>query len=240
MKLTAYWDQFSSSYESNWYKYDFRKILNQKEQKFIHKAIADYSPEHKQLTIIDLGCGSGRIVESIIQKIKKNKTIIALDSSQKMISLCKRRFKNSDKIKLFCQNITQKLPVKSNSIDTVICVRVLKYNRERDLIFHNVSSALKPMGIFVFTITNIHSIAFFDQLPVRHYKDSYSIIEKQLNKAGLTIKQAEGFQRFPEFVYKLCAKINKTNRLFELEKILNRYLGDVFLSRVLYVTAQKQ
>lgn len=239
MKLTSYWDKYSSNYSDNWEKYDFRKTLSLMERDFIYNAVNIYLADSDNLSYLDLGCGTGRILDFMRNGPKRLNRIYAADASLEMINVCKNRFGKNSGITYFHQDITAPLTVKLESCDVVTCIRVLKYNAARESVFNNISKVLKSKGIFVFTITNKKSIAFFDRLPVAHYKDDLYTVTKQLNKAGLSVKVATGYQRIPEFVYILFSKFKAGNRIFQIETFLRKIYGEIFLNRVIYIVAQK-
>jgi len=242
MTETNYWNTIATKYLTVWERYTHRKILHIKEKTFITSAIHSHKKisKKKASTYIDLGCGPGRIIEIIQHSDTHYKKIIGVDSSEEMILLCKERFKNAPNIHYILDTIPSDISKENGSVDVITAIRVLKYVKERERIFSSVSRALSKNGIFIFTITNAHSLAYFDALNVHHYKDTVSVVTKQLKKETLEIITLRGFQKLPEFIYIGASWLNILPIIFSIETYLQRIFGESFFARTLYIVAQKK
>lgn len=239
MKQYVYWDSYSGKYLKDWESNHSRIILRNFEKMFISHGVGLTKREgQSERTYIDMGCGPGRIIDFIRNIDKRYKMIIGIDSNKKMVDLCRKTFKNESRISIRLGDITKPIRVGNGKTDVVTCIRVLKYLPNQEDVFRSVVRILRPGGVFIFTVTNKHSIAYFDALPVKHYKDTIGNIESRLSDSGLSIVYAQGFQRLPEFVHIAISAIGLTKELYLLEKLLNRLLGDTFLVRTLYIIAQ--
>jgi len=96
----------------------------------------------KNSLVLDLGCGSGRDIKSLLQY---NHKVIGLDSSKKMLEIAKRKYL---KVKFIHANMI-KIPLKDNSIDYVICIASfhhLKSNKSRLSCLKEIRRVLKKNG----------------------------------------------------------------------------------------------
>ncbi|MFA5000614.1 MAG: class I SAM-dependent methyltransferase [Candidatus Paceibacterota bacterium] len=80
-------------------------------------------------TILDAPIGTGRFVDFFLEK---NMTVMGADISADMLAKVRDKFKNNEKIKLFLGNVTS-LPFPGNSIDYVICWRLVHLLNSKDL-----------------------------------------------------------------------------------------------------------
>lgn len=238
MNSRFYWSGYAPNYLGEWSKMESRKILNTIEQAYIRTSIKIFArPNTYGRVYVDLGCGPGRIIKTIAEYDKKCKAIIGVDNNPDMLSKSFALFHKRQKVRLKKSDI---LRVKfSQKVDVITCIRVLKYIPERAKLFRRVSGMLKPKGIFIFTVTNKHSVAFFDILKVTHYKDRIQHIMKHLSHNGFDLLDIRGVQRLPEFIYLTASRLGFAHHLYRFEELLGRHIGPETLTRTIYITAQK-
>jgi predicted TPR repeat methyltransferase len=240
MKHALYWDAYATRYLYEWQKNDSRKTLNILEREYITNIIARFGKKKfKKNVYVDLGCGPGRIIDFIRAIDPGYKEIIGIDSSSQMIQACKRKFRVDKRVRLVQKNVTA-LDTISKKVDVITCIRVMKYIPDRYSLFLSVTKTLNANGVFIFSITNKYSIAYFDVLRVQQYKDSLDQIVRDLNRAGLQIKDVTGYQRMPEIVYTAAAFLGLSQALYGFEKNLSRFIGNTFFMRALYIAATKR
>jgi len=100
-----------------------------------------------QSTILDLGCGVGRITEFMSFDFKE---VIGIDISGVMIRKAKKRLKKFTSVK-FIETDGESIPLPDNSIDLVFSYLVFQHIKDREMVeknFEEVYRALKPKGLF--------------------------------------------------------------------------------------------
>ncbi|MCA9459327.1 MAG: class I SAM-dependent methyltransferase [Nanoarchaeota archaeon] len=105
------------------------------------------------LTLAELGSGTGNFTLNIAKKMSKNNKIISLEYTKEFLDLQKTKIKNENlntKIKLI-KNDIRNLPFTYESLDVVLMFHVLNFfkDEERDKILSEIYKTLKPNGYFI-------------------------------------------------------------------------------------------
>ncbi|HSV94362.1 MAG TPA: class I SAM-dependent methyltransferase [Spirochaetia bacterium] len=210
MNISHFYDQQSS--KDHYRLIDRRNILYPKfprslfafENRFlvvtseIEKAIKAIN---RKVSVLDIGCGDGIYEKLLSQECFEDSNFIGVDFSKKQLSKAKQYFN-----KTYCVDLdSQKLPIKNNSIDIVICSEVLEHVFFPEKIISEASRVLKPGGTLIFSTPNVASLQtrlslFFSGFsPMINYKNNkehirfYSLIDiRQLFKEKLIIKKEHG------------------------------------------------
>jgi len=101
-------------------------------------------PLWKDFTVLDLGCGIGRITENMVDDFRK---VIGIDISSEMIRQAKERVKGAE----FIETDGYTIPLKDNYVDFVFSYLVFQHFKERKMVeanFKEVYRVLKPGGLF--------------------------------------------------------------------------------------------
>jgi len=110
---------------------------------FIQRKVLDLIPT-KRDSFLELGCGTGRLLEIIAPKFK---SCTGLDFSAGMIRIAKKRLGN--KIE-FIHSPVEKMDFKKNSFDYIVCVALFHHlNKEQDklqITLDKMKEILKPGG----------------------------------------------------------------------------------------------
>lgn len=127
---TDYWDKV----------YETKHFTHQ-----IHESM--YRILSSSLNLLDYGCGTGRIIESLIQHSKAS--IIGIESSKNMLNEAMKKFKHNNSVTLI-HNANIDVPeVKSSSIDVAFLFAVLtctRYDKDQRLLVNELYRMLKPSG----------------------------------------------------------------------------------------------
>ena len=113
----------------------------------MHKIISSSFPDFKEVSVIEIGCGIGRITEFIAKDFKK---VIGIDISGEMISKCKKRLKHQKNIAYY-ETDGKTLPSSDNSIDFVFSFIVFQHMPDKKVIrknFMEVNRILKKFPDF--------------------------------------------------------------------------------------------
>ena len=105
-------------------------------------------------TILDIGCGPG-ILSNEILKQTPNAIVIGIDPLKKMLMLAKQNLAATDVQKFNpILGVSEKLPLKDNSIDTIVSRFSLPYWKQPKESFFEMNRVLKPNGKVVFEALN--------------------------------------------------------------------------------------
>ena len=102
--------------------------------------------------ILELGCGTGRIIPSLQQKFKKSR-LVCVDLAETMLMMARKANSSIFKKKKFfiCAD-AENLPIKTSSIDIVYSNLSIQWCPDPLQVFSNVNSLLdKSRGLFVFS-----------------------------------------------------------------------------------------
>ena len=92
-------------------------------------------------TVLDAGCGSGRVTEMVIERVPNGK-VIAVDAAPAMVA--KAREKIGDRAEVLLQDLAE-LHL-SEQVDAVFSNAVFHWIRDHDRLFKRLFDALKPGG----------------------------------------------------------------------------------------------
>lgn len=113
------------------------------------KIIRRYAPSGKDSVILELGCGPGQHLKSLIGE---NRQGIGIDISSGMIDQANRRLRGShfqDRI-IFRQGNAEKcLPVSRETVDFAFCVGAFEHMIDKKAVLRQVLRVLKPKGCFL-------------------------------------------------------------------------------------------
>jgi len=113
--------------------------------------------------ILDLGCGPGIIAEKISSG---NYQVSCVDFSPEMLLRARERLKGSGcKPAAYIQADAQSLPFKTGTFDAVLCIGVVSWVEDPDMLLNETARVLRPGGILIITAINMLSIEnLFDPL----------------------------------------------------------------------------
>jgi len=114
-------------------------------QRFSGKNLMPWLPQGSDLTVLDLGCGTGFFTHLLSGSYQ---TVIGLDISIKMLNYAKE--KKSPDI-TWLKGDAHKLPLQSESIDFIYSNLVIQWCNPLDAVFKEICRVLKPGGLFIFT-----------------------------------------------------------------------------------------
>ena len=190
------------------------------------KELVDYMNIQPSDKIIDVGSGTGDLINLIFKK-KINENIYSVDLNQEMLNLSKKRFINK-KIKFVKAN-AEKLPFENNLFDKYVIAFCLRNVTNIDKSIKEAHRVLKPGGSF-FCLEFSKPQSEIVALIYNNYKRSIipwlgNIITK--NKSAYKYLE-ESIDIFPDQINLL--KILKGNK-FENTNFINLFDGIVSIHR---------
>ena len=172
---------------------------------------------------LDVGCGPGTFVNIL------NKKSIGIDISKDQINYAKKRFKNK---KFQFKAFKKKIPLKSNTVETISLIELIEHLNNRDLIIliKECKRVLKKDGTIFLSTPNYYSfwpileilINFFSSLSYKHQhinKFNKKKLLKFFKMNGFIIKRYETFIFISPFLalfsYKLAIFTSKYEKFFK-------------------------
>jgi trans-aconitate 2-methyltransferase len=96
-------------------------------------------------TVLDAGCGSGRVTESLVDRLPGGR-VIAVDGSAGMIEAARRRL--AGRAELIVADLTE-LDLGGRRVDAVFSTAVFHWIADHDTLFARLHEALRPGGRLV-------------------------------------------------------------------------------------------
>lgn len=230
-----HWERIGNSYNAFW-ESKAKQELSKKELGFINR----YLKENKSQYILDIGVGSGRIIENYLVN-SEAKEIYGVDWACSMIEFCSDKFKNNQRVqKLVTCNISnERLPFE-RKFDFISAIRVLKYNKNWKEIAGKIINSLDNNGVFVFTMPNRNSFLRFTKPETSIHSSSKKELEKLIQGQNGEIIHITSFMKLPDAFYDICNNRLYSVILLRFEQILQKILGDLFLSRIFFIAVKKK
>jgi 2-polyprenyl-3-methyl-5-hydroxy-6-metoxy-1,4-benzoquinol methylase len=133
----------------------------------------------KNKQMLDLGCGDGRHITLFRQM---GFSITGVDFSKEAIKLCKEKFKNDKKVKLYRIDLTKKNGLKNlGKFDLILDWSVLDHIRRKyfKTYLSNIKGAIKPGGFGIFAEFDASLPGLFKNKDYKivhgHYSRAYTI-----------------------------------------------------------------
>jgi trans-aconitate 2-methyltransferase len=96
-------------------------------------------------TVLDAGCGTGRVTETLLPRLPDG-AVIALDASAAMLDLARERLGSDPRIRFLRHDLHEPLPVADGSLDAIVSTSTLHWVRDHDAVFRHFGAALRPGG----------------------------------------------------------------------------------------------
>lgn len=109
----------------------------------------------QNLTIADLGCGTGLTSEL---PLEKNNTVFGVDITRQLLKTAKKRHLHRQFVAI--EGDITNLPFKDNSFDGVVCLDTLEHISSSEKAISEISRICKQDGIFLFDITSSLTLDF--------------------------------------------------------------------------------
>ena len=130
-------------------KYD---IMNDLMSLGIHrlwkKTFINWLNPQKNSKLIDVASGTGDIAKLFLDKVDYKSSVCCVDENKDMLNLNKKKFKENDNIKWFC-NSAEKLPFKNNFFDYYTISFGIRNVENIDKALKEAYRVLKPGGRFL-------------------------------------------------------------------------------------------
>lgn len=110
-------------------------------------AVLDRLPLDGTETVLDAGCGSGRVTEALAERLPGGR-VIALDGSPSMIDQARGRLADlGERVRFVVADLLEPLPI--DPVDAVFSTATFHWVTDHDRLFRNLAAALRPGGPLV-------------------------------------------------------------------------------------------
>jgi trans-aconitate 2-methyltransferase len=96
----------------------------------------------RDATVLDVGCGTGRVTESLLALVPRG-SVLAIDASEDMVALARSRL--DDRAQVFCQDVLD-LEL-AEPVDVIVSTAALHWVSDHDRMWGRLARALRPGGI---------------------------------------------------------------------------------------------
>ena len=141
LKLNKHYKKWSNSYDQDMQEWGYAYPVQLK------KILKENLRIKKNIKILDAGCGTGYVAEALVEL--KFKNIVGIDFSQAMLEIAKQKKIYS---KLICQSLNEKIKLRSNQFELVICTGVLTSGHVGPDSIKELIRVVKPCGYFICSI----------------------------------------------------------------------------------------
>lgn len=135
-KVVAYYDEIAETYDQSRFDNTYGQYIDKQERKVLDQLLNNSTEK-----IVDLACGSGRLL---------NYATISVDASEKMVALAKQKHPEKQVI----HAPAHATGIADNSIDTIISFHFFMHLKDEqiDQILQECHRILKPNGRLIFDI----------------------------------------------------------------------------------------
>ena len=173
--VSAFFDSLADSWDDGMIKIQWKidKILNVAEVK-------------DGKNVLDVACGTGVLIPNYLERNVKK--CVAIDISERMIEIAKRKFDKYNNVDFLCDDAEQHQF--SEKFDCIVIYNAFPHFADREQLFDNLSKCLKPGG----RITIAHGMSREDL--IKHHSGS-------AEKVSTILPEAEELTKIMKTFYKI-------------------------------------
>ena len=107
-------------------------------------AVLDRLPLAGDETVLDAGCGSGRVTEQLAERLPRGR-VIALDGSPSMVDQARQRLgRFGDRVEYVVADLMEPIPVRQ--VDAILSTATFHWVPDHPRLFRNLAVVLRPGG----------------------------------------------------------------------------------------------
>ena len=139
MSTKDYFDNAADSWDE--------RFRTPKLSSFLEKLVPQFGLTSGQ-NVLDVGTGTGILIPHLIKAVGSDGSVTAVDYSEKMVQVCKRKQSHIKNVIIKVGNI-EETTFPPESFDAVICFGVFPHLENKENALRNMNCALKPCGKLV-------------------------------------------------------------------------------------------
>jgi trans-aconitate 2-methyltransferase len=112
------------------------------QQTWASEVLARLKPIPQEATVLDVGCGTGRVTESLLAFVPRGR-VLAIDASKDMVALARSRL--GARAEVWCQDVLE-LEL-TEPADVIVSTAALHWVTDHDRMWRRLARALRPGGI---------------------------------------------------------------------------------------------
>jgi SAM-dependent methyltransferase len=230
-----HWENIGAAYTDEWDP-PARSRLGEREMGFILDGLRA-SPGR---TALDVGIGSGRILDGILRGTRDTE-LWGVDLAQAMIDTCRERFAGEPRVRdlRVCDVARDPLPF-DQRFDFVSAIRMLKYNAHWREIVDKLVAQLAPGGVIVFTVSNARSLnAVSRPYAIDGFNVTRADARALCDRLGLVVLAEQGFTKLPHRIRSGARSRVATSAVVGADALLERLVGGPALAREVFIAARR-
>jgi trans-aconitate 2-methyltransferase len=111
--------------------------------------VLDRLPLRGDETVLDAGCGSGRVTEQLAERLPDGH-VIALDASPSMVEAARDRLAGfGDRVAYAVADLGHELPLETECVDAILSTATFHWVADHDALFRNLARVVRPGGRLV-------------------------------------------------------------------------------------------
>jgi len=108
----------------------------------------DYLGSFNGLSILEPGCGIGRLTEILSDRVGPRGQVLALDISPRMVESARERTKDRSNVQVLLAPV-EAVPLAPAGYDLILCHQVFPHFENKARVLELLASTLKPQGKFI-------------------------------------------------------------------------------------------
>ena len=127
----------------NWNGADYDRLSAPMEA--MGRAVLDRLPLEGGETVIDAGCGSGRVTQALLDRLPRGR-VVGVDGSASMIAAARERLGDDPRVELLVADLTE---LDVAPADAILSTATFHWIGDHALLFKRLRAALRPGGRLV-------------------------------------------------------------------------------------------
>lgn len=161
-------------------------------RRLVKKLLEDHVDDYKSKVYLDVGCGTGKMIEEM-SKWKNWKQVIGIDGSEEALKFSKMRGSTS----VMMGDFEKTLPLTSESVNVISSLDVVEHVNNDKQLLAEFFRVLKNDGVVVITVPAYKWLwTYWDDMLEHKRRYRRSELEKKMVEAGFEIERVSYFYSY--------------------------------------------